>query len=46
MAKKIKIGHFCVNNESPIDVKFPHVMHCISCYSRVVGHAILEQKKS
>jgi hypothetical protein len=35
----------CVNDESPIDVKVPHVMCCILCYSRLVGHVILEQKK-
>jgi hypothetical protein len=33
------------NDESPIDVKFPHVMCCILCYGRLVGHAILEPKR-
>ncbi len=36
----------CVNDESPIDVKVPHVMCCILCYSRLIGHAILEPKKN
>jgi hypothetical protein len=44
MAKILQLGHFCVNHESPIDVKVPHVMCCILCYNRLVGHAILEQK--
>jgi hypothetical protein len=44
MAKEIQLGHFCVNDESPIDVKVPHVMRCISCYSRLISHAILKQK--
>jgi hypothetical protein len=44
--KNLQIGHFCVNHQSPIDVNVPHVMCCILCYSRLVGHAILEQKKS
>jgi hypothetical protein len=35
----------CVNDESPIDVKVPHVMCCILCYSRLIVHAILEPKK-
>ncbi len=32
-----------VNDESPIDVKVPQVMHCILCYNKLVSHAILGQ---
>jgi hypothetical protein len=46
MAKILQLGHFlCVNDESPIEVKVPHVMCYILCYSTLIGHAILEPKK-
>jgi hypothetical protein len=46
MVKKIPTwAFFCVNDESPIDVKVPSVMCCILCYSTLVGLIILGKKK-
>ncbi len=38
-------GIFCVNDESQFDVKAPHVMHCILCYSKPIGHEVLKQRR-
>jgi hypothetical protein len=38
-------GIFCVSDESPFDVKVPHVMHCILCCSKPIGHEVLKQRK-
>ncbi len=35
----------CVNDKSPIDVKVLCVMHYILCYSKPIGHAILDISK-
>jgi hypothetical protein len=43
MVEILQFGFFCVNDESPIDVKVPQVMHCILCYNTFVSRAILGQ---
>jgi hypothetical protein len=27
-----------------VEVKVPHVMHCMLCYSKLVSHVVLEHK--
>jgi hypothetical protein len=33
---------FSVNDESPIAIKVPQVMHYILCYNKLIGYVILE----
>jgi hypothetical protein len=43
MVKILQLVHFFVSMmESLVDVKVPQVMHCMLCYSKLVGHAISE----
>jgi len=45
MVKKFQLVHFFVSMmESQVDVKVPQVMYSMLCYSKLVGHAILEPR--
>ncbi len=43
MVKILQLGAFWVNDESPFEV--PHVMRCILCYSKPIGHEVLKQRR-